>query len=494
MERWLLRLLGEHGLSWSPAEPWAEPWGSGVLLVEWQQGEPVAEISWAQRGTLMALVSRYRATGERYYFHLARRLVDGLLTIAVHHADGLFFPEGYYRRGGWRHTRPGLHPGIEEYNAAVAVAALRFYEAAGYEPALRLAQGLIDFTLRHASGYTADGRFRPPQGELEGHFHTRTNFILSVLKLGILLGRQHYVDWARGMYEHARTWGTDFGWFPEGLGCRHGEICCITDMIEMALLLGRHVDRRYYADAERFGRNHLLESQFLSLDLLCRGVENLPAIESPAPWDGAYSRFEGVIESQVGGFASRSTLNDAFHLDSTSMMQCCNAAGVRALYDLWRYAIEESGEREQSRGTIHLRFSTETPLLRVISYEPDEGRLDITAKQPCHVAVRLPEGVHEAKLQECLSSLAQPLMAQDGYVHFVLRANETTIVHYPLPERTAYYEVGSPERRLQCVGYWRGETLMRIEPPGVYYPLYQRGTGSLPAQPALSAACPIESL
>src|SRR5919198_3695214 len=276
LEGWMLRLLGDDGLSWLPEEPWATPWEPQLMLVDWQPGSHVAEISWAQRGTLMGLISRYLYTSEERYLHLAERMVDGLLRAAVLHPDGLLFPEGYYRPDGWRYHEPNLHPCLEEYNAAVALPALRLYEITGYEPALALAAGLTSLALRHTQGYLPDGQFRPASDNIASHFHTRSNFILSVLKLGLVLGRREYVAWARQSYEHARTWGTDFGWFPEGLGMRHGEICCTTDMIEIALMLGRHVDRRYYADAERFGRNNLLESQFLSLDRLLQALKRLP--------------------------------------------------------------------------------------------------------------------------------------------------------------------------------------------------------------------------
>lgn len=493
IERWMFQLLGEDGLSWLPNEPWAQPWGTNILLVDWHQGERAAEISWAQRGTLLALVSRYRATGESLYLRHAKRMVDALLAVAMRHPDGLFYPEGYYRTGGWRYQQPHLHPGIEEYNAATAIAAVRLYEASGYEPALDLAKGLIDFTLRHATGYTPDGAFRPPQGELEGHFHTRTNFILSVLKLGLVLKHPDYIDWARQYYEHAKTYGTDFGWFPEGLFLRHGEVCCFTDMIEMALLLAKHVSPHYYADAERFGRNQLLESQFLSLERLQQAVERIAEIDEPPPWDGRFSRYEGVTESQFGGFASRSTLNDAFHLDAPALMQCCNAAGVRALYDLWRYALEETFSEGTLQVAVHLRFSIESPSVRVISYEPCEGRIDIHARRLCRVTVRLPAGVEQALVKPTERPVYE-LQAQSGYISLTLQEHETVSVHYPLPERIAHYEVGTSERPLRCTGYWRGETLMRVEPAGIYYPLYQRSSDMEPAQPARPAGNPIESL
>jgi hypothetical protein len=500
IEGWMLRLLGEDGLSWLPQERWAEPWGKELLLADPAVDDRFAEISWAQRGTLMGLTSRFLRTGDEPYLELARKMVDGLLRVAVHDRRGLFYPEGYYREGGWRYDKPGLHQGLEEYNAAAVLSALRLYEATGYEPALELAKGLTEFALYHTPCYLPDGGFRATLGDVEGHFHTHSNFALCVLKLGVALGRREYVSWARQTYGHLRTWGTEFGWFPEGLGHRHGEVCSMTDMIELALLLGRHVHRGYYADAERFGRNHLLEGQFLEEDRLRRALDAMPADEDSGSTQWPYSTTEGVTESQVGGFASRSTLNDAFHLDATALMQCCNAAGTRALYDLWRYAVEEGelADGGRSRQAVHLRFSVETPALRVVSHEPTVGRLDILARQPSRVEVRLPEGASQALVLFGASGSEAPrmmdLVTRDGYVRFDAEGGQRVEVRYPLAERVDHYQVGTPERLASCTGYWRGETVMRVEPAGPFYPLYERLTDLAPVEPAPPARPPIESL
>jgi hypothetical protein len=500
LEAWMLRCLGEDGLSWLPAEPWAKPWGFELLMAGWQPDQPSAEISWAQRGTLIGLLSRFLASSDERYLETARRLIDGLLRIAVRHSDGLFYPEGYYQPGGWGHRQAGLFAGIEEYNAVVAVPLIRWYEATGYEPALELADGLIRFALKHTRGYHPDGTFSTAARGLvdAAHFHTRTSFIQAVLKLGLALGRREYVAWARAGYEHAKTWGTEFGWFPEHPGDRHGEICGTVDMIEIALLLGGQVGRAYYADAERFGRNQLLESQFLSLDRLQQALTRLPASEAAVPYEGHYSTTEGVVESQVGAFACRSTLNDAFHLDATGMMQCCNAAGARGLYDLWRQAVAEgvSEPGGPSRWGVHLRFGVETPALRVVSYEPAQGRMDVTARQGCEVEVRLPAGAAQALAVFDAEGARriQELPASGAYVTFAAAAGEGVEVHYALPERVAHYTVGRDGRSASCTGHWRGETLMRVEPQGQFHPLYNRAPDLAPVQPALPICAPIPSL
>jgi hypothetical protein len=473
LEDWMVRLLGDDGLSWLPVEPWAAPWGADLLLAGEPNSPRYAEISWAQRGTLMGLISRYLRTSDERYLELAHRQVDGMLRVAVRHPDGLFFPEGYYRSDGWHTERTGIAAGIEENNAVVIVPAVRLYEVSGYEPALELADGLARFALRHTTGYEADGSMQTPQGgSLQVHVHTRTSFAMGMLKLGLALGRREYVAWARQSYASARAWGTEFGWFPEGLGLRHGEICCTTDMVEIALLLGQNVNRSYYADAECYGRNHLLESQFISLDRLLEALERLPADEQDPPWDGRYSTCDDVAGRQVGAFASRPAVNDGFHPDATWLMQCCSAAGTRALYDLWRYAIEEHGPTNGRRlsQAVHLRFSVETPHLTVVSHEPAEGRLDLTAKCASGLEVRLPRGGAQALLVQ--GSQVRSLQASDGYVLFALGDGERAELHYPLGEWSRCYEVGRDDRRAVCIGYWRGETLMRMDPAGAYYPLY----------------------
>jgi len=441
----MMRLLGKDGLTWLLDEPFAQPRGTEMLLESFDPNDTFAEINWAQRGTLLGLTSRLRATGDERFLKAGAAMVDGLLATAVKHEDGLFLPEGYFRGSGRRRQEPGLYPGIEEYNAAVLVPADRFYRAGGHlvpadrfyragghAPALDLAEGLANFALRHSRGYLPDGSLYPGEGAGKGqgtldHLHTCTNFRLGVLDLGIETSRRELVAWARHSYERAKIWGTDFGWFPEGMGYRHGATCCTTDIIEAALLLGRHVDRAYFADAERFGRNHLIETQYLSLAQLEEALARLPKDTGPAPHECQYSTARGVTASQVGAFAARSTLNDAFHLDLTAMMQCCNAAGARALFDLWRYATDEQA--------LHLRFSVETSALRAVSHEPAGGQIDLTPKQSGHLAVRLPAGVHHAVATT--AGHTHGVEACEGYAHLEVRAGQSLSLHYALPERSA---------------------------------------------------------
>jgi len=489
LEALMLKFLGADGLTWLLDQPFSQPWGAEMFLKVYTPGERYAEISWSQRGTLLGLTSRFLLTGETRFAIAGENLVTGLLQVAQKHPDGLYFPEGYYRTSGWKFNGSDLYPGIEEYNAAVVVPSIRFYRATGFAPALELAQGLIRFALKHSVGYLKDGSLFPGEGPTKGqgtldHFHTRTNFLLGVLETGILTGNRELISWARQSYDHAKLWGTDFGFFPEGMGRRHGETCCITDMIEAAILLGRHVKRSYYADAERFGRNHLLETQFTDHEQLESAVGFLPPEEGALKPDETFSTSKGVTQSQVGAFAARATLNDAFHLDAPNMMQCCNAAGARALYALWRYAIDDH--------SVHLRFSCETKQLKVVSHEPAEGRLDLLSRGDSVVEVRLPEGVSHAVVSR--GSKISSVVAQEGYASFSAKSGETISLHYELPLRTESYRVGIPEKDISCTGHWKGETLMTVEPQGEFLPLYQRKSDLAPVNPILPLAQALTSL
>ena len=76
LEGWMLRFLGKDGLTWLAQEPWAEPWGPEMLMAKPQPDEPYAEISWAQRGTLMGLLTRFHKTSNEQYLKRAREIID----------------------------------------------------------------------------------------------------------------------------------------------------------------------------------------------------------------------------------------------------------------------------------------------------------------------------------------------------------------------------------------------------------------------------------
>jgi hypothetical protein len=68
------------------------------------------------------------------------------------------------------------------------------------------------------------------------------------------------------------------------------------------------------------------------------------------------------------------------------------------------------------------------------------------------------------------------------------------ILHYALGARTGEYHVGRSGLIIRCTGTWRGETLMQVDPPGVFYPLYNRPADLEPVDPQLPGWRLIESI
>jgi hypothetical protein len=495
IESWVIKQCAEDGLSWVPVEPWVRPWGDDALFVHAPLSGKFCEISWSQRGSLMGLLSKYMSTGSGKYLDRAKGIIDGLYSIAIKNEYGLYFPDLYYQEAGWQTDRFDVDPVMVEYNAASLACIVRFYEFTRYRPAYELATGMLSFAMLHTKGYDPDGTIRFPAGNLGLHFHTRSNFVLGVLKYGLLEERSDLISWAESSFDQLLGYGTEFGWFPEGIGARHGEICCTTDMIEIALLLGKSVDRKYFALAEKFGRNHLIESQWRSLSKLDKAVKKLMPMNRGDTEYADYVTTDNVVFRQYGAFSSRPALNDGFHLDATALMQCCNAAGARGIYDLWRYSTSASFSGNILILEVNLRFSVENDYLKLVCHEPIEGIVYIEAKYDCTLKFRLPEGTHSATLTKQGASITE-LMENEGYVSFVMVKGENIKLEYLPMEKKRSYVVGSIEKNhlASIEGFWRGETLVSVSPKGDYYPLYEERIPIKAVIPTVTSTRAIDSI
>ena len=153
----------------------------------------------------------------------------------------------------------------------------RFTRLTGYEPASRLARGIVEYILRKTELYRPDGRF---YDLIQGHFYARTTTAGGLPHLGILTGKQEYVQLAELVYKHAKEWGTSFGWFPEDLSRLGCETCCIKDMIELGIGLAMHVD------ANTLPRLNCLHLPTILCGLPAITLSSGPSADSP---DGAAS-------------------------------------------------------------------------------------------------------------------------------------------------------------------------------------------------------------
>jgi hypothetical protein len=353
---------------------------------------------------------------------------------------------------------------------------VRFYTATGNRDCLRLANGLIRFLKERSGSFEEDGRIKH---ECVGYLHSTTGFILGVLKYGLTADRSDYVDWALAAYRSARELGTEFGFFPQGLRgqeLHQGDICALKDMIEIALLLGMNGETGCLADAERFGRNHLLESQILDFDWVRNPVD---VVFCQDVWCGqlppAAFTTDDVCGRALGSFAAWPTLNDAFDPNNPRLMQRCTAAGTRALYDLWHYSVT----RPEGAVMVNMHFSRDTRWATVTSFLPHEGRVEVMMKTRGVLAVRLPAGVHDPDVTVNYARARQETV-RNGFAWLeALQPGDLVSMKWRLDERTSIYSQGTEV----FTGHWRGDTLMRMTPPGYLSPLYWRIPDMPPASP-----------
>lgn len=453
----------------------------------WTHTAPVVEMEWSQRSALLAWTTRYLAEDDKDAMQRAQKLIHSLYRNAVWEGDTCWFPSSFLPPNGWPDRFPPVGKMTDVLiGAQILFPLARYADAVGNEEALQLANGLIRFLLERAGAFDKEGQVVGQSGR---YFHSKTSFVLGVLKYGLTAGRDHYVDWARAAYEHLRAWGTDFGFFPNGVAGPNrwqGDTCATADMIEIALLLGLHKDSDYFTDAERFGRNHLLESQILDFDWVERRID---APFCQEVWCANYPpegvTMDDVVSRAIGGFTGWSKPNDAFDPANPRLMQRCTGSGVRALYSLWHYTVT----RHEGAVMVNLHLSRDTRWATVRALAPQVGGVEVMMKTRGVLAVRVPPEVTNPVV--VVNRIRQRHeIIRHGYAWLeALQGGDMVSVSWMQEPRTAIYALNEAT----YTATWQGDTVMRMEPPGLLSPLYQRSE-EIPAAPPRPVSGPAHEI
>ena len=470
LERLVASYQGAQGLCWIPAPDYPP-------APTRRPRPPVAEF-WGQRGCLMAFVTAYqRSTDDAERAALRRRidaLIHGLKSIAIERDGYCYYPvpaddrpvdadELFYRRGGWAGTDEPHGTGVMCATAPVIRPIVQYLMSGVDNPEARsLCDGLARYVVERGGDYGADGSFR-------GHFHSRVATAAGILQWGRYSGQADLVRWAHQVYRYARGVGTRFGWFPEFVGQHACETCCITDMIDLAILLAGAGYPEYWGDAERFGRNHLAESQFLDAawERQVPKLSPTAAAEYIAACPPAQLKRTGVREVFRGAFSGGSAPNAVVDTRRGHWwMGCCNAHGVHGLFLLWQHAVRATPAAVR----VNLLFSRSTPWADVRSHLPRAGKVEVTMRQQGSLSVRMPDDVRRDRI-----TVAAPnrWTWSDGSVEVDgLVPGAQVMINFPLTEHDETVRVLGDEYRVS----WRGDTVMGIDPPGGAGPLYRRRT------------------
>jgi hypothetical protein len=462
----MLRMQGPDGLLYWPVvgRPWArtEVFGGPLL----PPGDHYT-IPYDNGRLLGAIAIYYSLTGEPIWREVGERVVQGLSRLLVDRQTEAYFHKIQF---GLEERVPPDAPIMRdlcEVSCAgwVIQGLAQFFRSTRYGPAATMAGKLSAF-LRHKSGVFG------PRGQFTGftHFHHHTLPLLALLDYGLVAGDRNLVDFVRLGYEFGKNHGEPLvGYFPENINVpayQTSETCEVADMLALAVKLASAGFDGCWDDADRWVRNQFAEGQLMSSDWVKAMIKDSPATSSPV---GPEMSVDKVVERCVGGFAGWPSANDwQGRYPGQSIMQCCTGNGARTLYYVWEHIVTY----REGRLKVNLLLNRASPWADVDSSIPYDGRVDLKIKQSCQLSMRIPEWVKPGETKVRVDDVDR-LSTWDGryvVVGQVAPHNRVTLT-FPISERIEKMRIQGKDYTLTV----KGNDVVRIDPPGRYCPLYQRG-------------------
>ncbi len=418
--------------------------------------EPCA-LNWTTGETLAGIVERSVRTGDRAPLTLARKLVDGLMNLAMWDTGRAYYPGGM---GGWRDGEWFVTRYADNY-PCILEPVVRYAEVTGDREVMDFAEAFADGMIADLQTNLGDNRIQSDGsfGGSNSHVHARA--ALGVLHLGARTQNSRYIEWARRVYDFLISQGTDWGWFPESIGRINSETCATGDMTEMASWLALAGYSRYWDDVERFVRNYIYQAQFFvtpAYEALYREVHK----------DRPEQAEDGIrlAHDFEGGFVARLTPNGLTMDSRMSMMGCCPPEGMRTLHISWRNVVTESPEGV----FVNLSFNREVPQARIVSFAPDVGRLTVVVKKAGRFFLRPPSWALRTQVRAYRGTEEVEPLWKGDYIKFEeATEDEELTITYPVLRFKQKVEVGG-----QTYTYhWVGNTVTGVEPSSEGLPLFK---------------------
>jgi hypothetical protein len=309
----------------------------------------------------------------------------------------------------------------------------------------------------------------PRFGENIGQTHSNLATASGILRAGQVFGIPEYIDWAENVYKTFTSLELvpTFGWTPANKGQPGCEACATTDYLEMAVQFAQRRHDEYWDHVERIAMNQLLEGQMLRVDF----IERMPprAIKPLPKTDSRWFTTAHVMERSLGGFTSFCGPNDWVQDPLTlgdAVVQCCFGSGPRGLYDAWYFSAQEESDTLR----VNLQFSKRLPSAVVTSYMPGKPVVEVEMTKPKKLLVRKPAW---AAVEECrilVNGKPQPGHLKGTYFDIGPQTAGSS-VRVEFPDKIAHKKERIGEVELATT--WRGNAVIRMEPAGEIYPMYQ---------------------
>jgi len=353
------------------------------------------------RSALLGLITYYNSIKNSEILEVIKKMIDRLTSIGVVLDDYFYLPYSYYTPDTvieYKHYAIKTNKADPcHYGGGVHIFPLMMcYETLKDEKILSLCGKIVNFIVNYSGTFEDDGSFFVTgyfAGE-DGHFHSRTSTVLGILCYAIETHNKNLIEWCDKVYKFAKSQGTSYGFFPEGLGrkpvknlpeeypdvARHTEICCTADMIHIAVLLSEN-GYDYYGDTEKFA-NQLFKSQLVNIS------DNKYFTESTEKEDTVSCSYKNVAERYRGAFLGRVGANDLLNHGRYDDMGCCASAGGRGVWTLWNYTLTQ----KDNTAYLNMWFDVDNDVGTVKIIEKNElFTLTVTLKTDSELKIRIPE-------------------------------------------------------------------------------------------------------
>ena len=501
MEHVLRDTSPEDGLYYNvyhPDKPWHSEYGHshrGIIPEDFA-------VTVAQAHLLEAMIFWRELTGDPAWEARARKMVDGLIQIAVYKDDYAYYPDGGfaevcgYPRSGWRNTDEpeddynNAEGSVTSYYGDIIRVLPLWYRESGDERALDLAGRLARFCMqpRFWGGNPEPVMVAGSElGHFNFHAHNRLLILAGMLEYAHMANDARVLEFAQRGFEFAMTIGVaKLGWvtapFWGGSHVGMNEACTFFDLLRLGVRLSDTGAGDYWDIVDTIVRNHLAEQQLIDADILRKVMEASPPHRDPSvPLNETKQGEcdEDVIQRTLGLFGSCAT---PVGIPQPWVMQCCSANAPRALYYAWEGALRH----DQGTVTVNLLLNRASAWADVDSFLPYEGKVLIHVKDAQRVAVRLASWISRRELQTRVNGISREGVRLGIYLMIDdLNPGDTIALVFPVQESEATYtgnahRPGNSTSKVRETQYrctFRGSTVVDISPRDddpTTYPFYRR--------------------
>ncbi len=351
--------------------------------------------------------------------------------------------------------REGVFLGISDTmqtttSGRLAGALLAYYRVTGEPLALTLAAGYAKGVMEHS--FTDDGRLTD---DASNHIHSITSSLSGILDYAYMAGDSEMADKVLKVYRNGlREFMSSYGWVKEQawLETDQGESNQTGDVIQMLLLLAKHRDPAYYADAERFMRSALLPQQVIDRSFVK---------DNPEP-KGDYQK--DMPDRMIGGFGfatPRAHLQQEWSaIDTIDITE----GAVQAICEFARHIIT----RDDLGVRVNLLFGWENEYARTESSLPAKGQIKIYPKKAGSLLVRIPGNIRKGSFKVYGPEGERRYSAVRNYALVTAKAGEEITVRFtPLMTEKGEFIY----HKHYGVRYY-GEQCVWVSGEGGVYPLF----------------------